>query len=161
MSNDLLLHTVFHSRSSRYFDLQVSTWPLLSLCARQKSQVPARATRTLGLLGTQHSSANAPQMAWSIRPKTVWLTLSTGKEPCAGLVCDICWFLGIDEADRTSWKGPVLKYVGTFSISQGVRGWAGCRDSFIGCWKKKPTRSVIPVCISVMFTVMLLHIYTT
>lgn len=156
MSNDLLLHTVFHSRSSRYFDLQVSTWPLSSLCARQKSQVPARATRTLGLLGTQHPSANAPQMAWSIHPKTVWLILSR-----KGATCDICWFLGIDDADRTSWKGPVLKYVGTFSSSQGVRGWAGCRDGFIGCWKKKPTRSVIPVCISVMFTVMLLHIYTT
>lgn len=33
-------------------------------------------------------------------------------------------------------------------------------DSFSGCWKKKPTRSVIPVFISVMFTVMLLCIYT-
>lgn len=44
-------------------------------------------------------------------------SLQAGKEPRAGLVCSIHWFVDIDEADWTSWKGPVLKYVGTFSSS--------------------------------------------
>lgn len=45
-------------------------------------------------------------------------SLWAGKEPCAGLVCNICWLLDIGETDRTSWN------VGTFSSSQGI--W-GCR----------------------------------
>lgn len=170
--NDWLLHTIFHSRNSRYFTI------IKSLLSYSSSRRPYKSI--LGPSSIPLCQAEEPHCCWGYQnsgfawghiglvqtfhryeatlehpsKNCVGHLLQAGKKLCGGLVCHICWHLGIDEADRAHWKGPLLKYVGTFSSSQDIWGWGRCRF-----WKNKATGTVIPVSVPGMFTVMLLCIY--
>lgn len=139
--------------------LSKSLVPLLSLWARQKSHI----ARTLVCLGTYYPHEGTPQIceAGLEHPsKNCVGHFEAGKELCAGLVCGVCWYLDIDWGWYSILKGPSVSICWDFLQLPKHFRLGRMRNRFmflLGFEKKKPTRTVIPVCVLIMFTVMLLH----
>lgn len=177
--NDLLLHTGFHLRSSSDFAViksllsyrslhkpsRVYPWPLSCPPARQKSHIAVRAARTLGLPGDI--------LPWCRRSTDMqgWPGASL-QELCGSLrsrkaaVRWVCLPYLLISGHRWGWygmlKGPSAEIHWDFlQLSKHLQLGTMQRwlYIFIGFWKNKPTRTVIPGCVAVMFTVMLLRIY--